>query len=93
MTNATGVAQENAVEIRRIVEAHRFSDPRIVEVEDPDYDLTLLLTPVGEPTLLDIGALVVELQDALHVHAFIVTDDEFAAAIERTGQRLETRAL
>lgn len=84
---------QHASEIRRIVSAHHFTNPRVVDYDDPDYDVTLLLEPVGQVTLFDVGGVMNDIEEKLALKAFVVTDAEFHATTRRSGYSLATTPL
>lgn len=66
--------------IRRIVESHRARNPRVfgsvLHGEDADgSDLDLLVDPTPETTLMDIGAIRLELRKMLGVPVDVLTPD------------------
>ena len=76
--------------IRRIVEAHRVSNPRVfgsvVTGDDVDgSDLDILIDPTQETTLFDIGAIRHELLQLLGVPVDVITPnalpDKFRASV------------
>jgi hypothetical protein len=93
MPNLISLAHENAENIRRIVRAHKFDDPKVVDYDDPKYDVTLLITPVGRPTLLDMAGIMNDLEEQLHIKAFVVTDKEFEATATASGSRPKVFSL
>lgn len=65
-------------EIRRIVEAHRVKNVRVfgsaISGDDTeDSDLDLLVDPTAETTLMDIGAIRLELRQLLGVPVDVLT--------------------
>ncbi|MFM0095627.1 hypothetical protein PQQ87_08440 [Paraburkholderia nemoris] len=91
--NWISLAQKNAESIRRIVRAHKFDDPKVVDYEDPKYAVTLLITPVGQPSLLDMAGIMNDLEDELHIKAFVVTPDSFEATATAAGSRPKVFSL
>lgn len=76
--------------VRRIVEAHRASNPRVfgsvLHGQDTDSsDLDIVIDPTPETTLFDIGAIRLELRKLLGVPVDVVTPnalpDKFRAAV------------
>jgi uncharacterized protein len=70
--------QTKREEIRRIVAAHRASNPRVFgsaafEEDGEDSDLDLLIDPSPEMTYFDIGAIIHELTTLLGVPVEVVT--------------------
>lgn len=66
--------------IRRVVESHRARNPRVfgsvLHGEDTDdSDLDLLVDPTSETTLMDIGAIRLELRRLLGVPVDVLTPD------------------
>lgn len=66
--------------IRRIVESHRARNPRVfgsvLHGDDTDgSDLDLLVDPTSETTLMDIGAIRLELRKMLGVPVDVLTPD------------------
>ncbi len=66
--------------IRRVVESHRALNPRVfgsvLSGDDTDgSDLDLLVDPTSETTLMDIGAIRLELRRMLGVPVDVVTLD------------------
>lgn len=76
--------------VRRIVEAHRASNPRVfgsvLHGQDTDSsDLDIVIDPTAETTLFDIGAIRLELRELLGVPVDVVTPnalpDKFRTAV------------
>jgi uncharacterized protein len=76
--------------VRRIVEAHRATNPRVfgsvLHGHDTDSsDLDIVIDPTPETTLFDIGAIRLELRKLLGVPVDVVTPnalpDKFRAAV------------
>jgi hypothetical protein len=66
--------------IRHVVESHRARNPRVfgsvLRGEDTDgSDLDLLIDPTSETTLMDIGAIRLELRRLLGVSVDVLTPD------------------
>jgi len=85
----------NREAIRRVVAAHRASNPRVfgsvVHGEDAeDSDLDILIDPTPETTLLDIGAIRHELLQLLGVPVDVLTPkalpEKFRAAVLAEAQ-------
>ena len=81
--------------IRRVVESHRGLNPRVfgsvLRGEDTDdSDLDLLVDPTSETTLMDIGAIRLELRRMLGVPVDVLTPD---ALSDRVRDRVLTEAL
>lgn len=65
-------------EVRRIIESHRVCNPRVIgsvqRGEDSDRsDLDILLDPMLNATLFDIGAIQMDLEELLGVPVDVVT--------------------
>jgi uncharacterized protein len=72
------ISQAHRAEIRRIVEAHRASNARVLGSvargeETDDSDLDLLIDPTPRTTMLDIGAIRHELRTLLGVRVDVLT--------------------
>ena len=72
------VLEAHRSEIRRIVEAHRASNPRVfgsvIRGEDTeDSDLDILIQPSDDMTLFDLGAIRLELIELLEIHIDVLT--------------------
>lgn len=72
------VLESNREAIRRVVEAHRASNPRVfgsvIHGDDKDgSDLDILVDPTPDTTLLDIGAIRHELLQLLGVPVDVLT--------------------
>lgn len=93
MLNPAASVLKHASEIREIVLARHFKNPRVVDYDDPNYDVTLLLEPVGEVTLFDVAGVMSDIERKLALKAFVVTDDEFDATMKRSGFCLTTIPL
>jgi hypothetical protein len=93
MPNLTTSVLQHASTIQEIVSAHHFRNPRVVDYDDPDYDVTLLLEPVGEVTLFDVGGVMNDMEDKLALKAFVVTDEDFDATVKLRGFRPTTSPL
>lgn len=93
MPNPAALVFQHASDIRRIVSARHFTNPRVVDYDDPDYDVTLVLEPVGQVTLLDVGGVMNDIERKLALKAFVVTDKEFDATMKRRGCSLTTTPL
>lgn len=70
--------QTHRIAIRRIVEAHRASNPRVfgavIHGNDTDSsDLDLLIDPTPDTTMMDIGAIRHELHQLLGVPVDVLT--------------------
>lgn len=66
--------------VRRIVESHRALNPRVFGSvlrgdDTDDSDLDLLVDPTSETTLMDIGAIRLELRRILGVPVDVLTPD------------------
>jgi len=72
MPNLAALVLEHASAIHEIVSARHFRNPRVVDYDDPDYDVTLLLEPVGPVTLFDLGGVMNDIEDKLALKAFVV---------------------
>lgn len=81
------LARKSAEDIRRIVNAHGCSDPRVVDYDDPDYELTLLVTGTERTTLFHIGGIMADIEDQLGIHAFVVELDGFEETVALRGYR------
>lgn len=92
MENFFYEVQSKAAIISEVVRAHHFTNPMYVEYDDPDYDVTLLLTPDGDASLLDAAAVMDELEDRLGFRIMIVTPDEYESAGEHGKVFPVTRA-
>ncbi|MGU7784725.1 hypothetical protein [Burkholderia sp. PU8-34] len=79
--------RQHATAIREIVSARRFTNPRVVDYDDPDYDVTLLLEPVGDVSLFDISRVMINIEEKLGLKAFVVTDDDYDITVQRRGFR------
>lgn len=71
-------------DIRRVVEHHRTRNPRVfgsvLRDEDTDgSDLDLLVEPLPGITLLDLGAIQVELEEILGIHVDVLTPGDLPA--------------
>lgn len=84
------VLESNRDAIRRVVESHRASNPRVFGSvahgkDTEDSDLDLLIDPTPETTLLDIGAIRHELLQLLGVPVDVLTPkalpDKFRATV------------
>ncbi|WP_322094575.1 hypothetical protein [Paraburkholderia bannensis] len=73
-------ARDHAEEITKLVEAHKFRDPQLIDYDDPKYDLTLLVTPAGRSSLLDMGAIMNEFEDRWNVKVMLVTPQALSPA-------------
>ncbi len=67
-------------EIRRVVEAHRASNPRVFGsvlygTDTEESDLDLLIDPAPDMTLLDIGGIIEDLQDVLGMKVDVLTPE------------------
>ncbi|WP_244143615.1 hypothetical protein [Burkholderia ubonensis] len=93
MPNPAASLRQHAAAIRAIVSAHHFTNPRIVDYDDPDYDVTLLLEPVGNVSLFDIGRVMADIEKKLALKAFVVTDKDYDATVKRRNFRPPTRPL
>ena len=80
------------VSVRRIVEAHRASNPRVFgsvlhgQVTDSS-DLDIVIDPTPETTLFDIGAIRLELRKLLGVPVDVVTPTPFRTSFARPCSR------
>jgi predicted nucleotidyltransferase len=75
-------------EIRRVVEAHRARNPRVFgsvsrASDTESSDLDLLIDTVPETSLLDLGAMLDELETLLGVRVDILTSSELPPAFQR----------
>lgn len=86
----SGALNSNRAAIRRLVESRRGRNPRVfgsvLRGEDTAYsDLDILIDPTEETTLLDIGAIVCELERLLGVPVQVLTPnalpDRFRAQV------------
>jgi predicted nucleotidyltransferase len=73
--------QSHRIAIRRIVESHRAHNARVfgsvLHGEDSeDSDLDLLVEPLPDATLFDLGAIQVELEEALGVSVEVLTPND-----------------
>lgn len=93
MPDPAASLRQHASAIREIVSAHHFTNPRVVDYDDPDYDLTLLLEPVGDVTLFDMGGVMADIEEKLALKAFVVTDACFDATVKRRNYRPPTSPL
>jgi len=89
--------EENRELIRRIVLAHRASNPRVfgsgVHGEDSEHsDLDLLVDPAPDASLLDIAHIQVELETSLGVSVDVLTPGALPAKF-RTQVLREARAV
>ncbi|BCM03199.1 hypothetical protein MAFF301069_25540 [Ralstonia pseudosolanacearum] len=82
-------AREHAEEIVRVTHEHGLEEPRYVDYGDPKYDLTLLVRPNTNTSLLDLTAAMVELEDRLHHTVFIITETE----LSKRGQDVPFHAI
>lgn len=69
---------QNRENIRRIVSAHRSTNPRVFGsvlhgTDAPNSDLDLLVDPLPGATLFDLGAMQVELEEALGIPVDVLT--------------------
>ncbi|MFN7694833.1 MAG: nucleotidyltransferase family protein [Burkholderiales bacterium] len=69
--------------IRRIVAAHRASNPRVFGSvlkgeDDSDSDLDLLVDPVGA-SLFDLAAITIELEDMMGIRVDVLTPKSLPA--------------
>ena len=76
------------IEIRRVVEAHRARNPRVFgsvsrAADTESSDLDLLIDTLPETSLLDIGAMLDELETLLGVRGDILTSSELPPALQR----------
>lgn len=72
------VLDRNRESIRRIVSKHPTANPRVVGsvlrgTDTPESDLDLIVDPVPGATLLDLGGLQAELEEALGVQVDLLT--------------------
>lgn len=89
--------EENRELIRRIVLAHRASNPRVfgsvLHGEDSEHsDLDLLVDPAPDASLLDIARIQVELETSLGVSVDVLTPGALPAKF-RTQVLREARAV
>jgi predicted nucleotidyltransferase len=89
--------EENRELIRRIVLAHRASNPRVfgsvLHGEDSEHsDLDLLVDPAPDASLLDIAHIQVELETSLGVSVDVLTPGALPAKF-RTQVLREARAV
>ena len=87
----------NRAAIRRVVEAHRASNPRVfgsvVHGDDTDgSDLDILVDPTPETTLFDIGAIRHELLQLLGVPVDVLTPRALPEKI-RAAVKAEARPV
>jgi predicted nucleotidyltransferase len=78
--------REHRIEIRRIVETGRASNPRVfgsvLHGKDSDgSDLDILVDPTPETTLFDIGAIRYQLRDLLGVPVDVLTPKALHASM------------
>lgn len=78
------ILSQNRDVIRRIALSHRTQNPRVfgsvVRGEDKEgSDLDLLVEPLPGTTLLDLGAIQVELEDALGIAVEVLTPGDLPA--------------
>ena len=76
-------ARRHAGEIAAILSAHRFSNPVFVEEYAKDYDLTIGGSPVGKPTLLDMGAILNELEALFNDRVQFVTTNSIPNEMQK----------
>jgi len=93
MPNLAALVLEHASAIHEIVSARHFRNPRVVDYDDPDYDVTLLLEPVGPVTLFDLGGVMNDIEDKLALKAFVVTDGDFEETVQLRNYRPATSPL
>ncbi|WP_322094574.1 hypothetical protein [Paraburkholderia bannensis] len=89
MSESYEFAREHAREIARIVQDHQFRSPAVIDEADSDFDLTLLITPVGEPTLFDMGAIMSEFEDRWNKKVQLVTPETLDTDEPHTIRNLE----
>ncbi|MDO8932598.1 MAG: nucleotidyltransferase family protein [Rhodocyclaceae bacterium] len=80
----SGVLHRYREEIRRVVMLHHTQNPRVfgsvLRGEDTDCsDLDLLVEPLPGTTLLDLGAIQIELEEALGIHVDVLTPGDLPA--------------
>ena len=78
MTKPSDALQSHRAAVRRIVAAHRASNPRVfgsalLGTDTDASDLDLLVDPTPETTLFDIGAMRLALQRLLGVPVDVLT--------------------
>jgi uncharacterized protein len=82
--------QSHRAAIRRVVESHRATNPRVFGsvargADSEESDLDILVDPTPETTLFDIGAIRHELRKLLGVEVDVLTPDglpdKFRAAV------------
>lgn len=77
---------QHRVEIRRLVSSHRGANPRVfgsvLRAEDTDAsDLDLLIDPSPDATLMDLGALRLELRRLLGVPVDVLTPNALPPSV------------
>ncbi|PMS36976.1 hypothetical protein B0G57_12853 [Trinickia symbiotica] len=85
--SSLALARRHADQIRRIVSAHECSDPKVIDYDDPDYELTLLVTGTERTSLFHLGGIMVDIEEQLGIQAFIVELGGFEETVARTGYR------
>lgn len=93
MPDPAASLRQHASAIREIVSAHHFTNPRVVDYDDPDYDVTLLLESVGDVSLFDIGRVMTDIEEKLALKAFVITDKDYDATVKRRNVRPPTSPL
>ncbi|MFW6855346.1 hypothetical protein ACODYM_29065 [Burkholderia gladioli] len=83
MRNLYQFAVIHSREIRDIVREHKFDQPEFIDDVSPRHDLTLLVRPVGRPTLLDMAAIVDEFEERWGMRVYLVTPDALSPEDER----------
>lgn len=68
-------ARRHAREIDEIVRARNFASPAYVDDGDTSFDLTILIQPAGQPTLLDMAAIALEFEARWGKRVQLVTPD------------------
>jgi predicted nucleotidyltransferase len=81
MANPSEMLQRNRESIRRIVSLHRTTNPRVFGsvlrgADTANSDLDLLVDPLPGATLLDLGAIQVELEEVLGVAVDVLTPSD-----------------
>lgn len=80
------VLRQNREVIRRIVTAHRTENPKVfgsaLHGDDTvGSDLDLLVEPLAGATLLDLGAIQIELEEALGIAEDVLTPGDLPAKL------------
>lgn len=67
----------NAGVIVEIARKHGFHDVHYVEYSDPAYDATLMMTPPGSASVLDVAEVEMDLEEALGWRVMLITPAQF----------------